>query len=72
VLREFSKMEQRYDAVVAVVRDGLTVSEVAIKFGVSRQRYGWIDRREDCPHGRDGPSSWEPSFAHNQWCRRLG
>ena len=28
------QMEQRYDAVVAVIRDGLTVTEAAEKFGV--------------------------------------
>ena len=32
---ELSKMEQRYDAVVAVIRDGLTVTEAVEKFGVS-------------------------------------
>ena len=26
---ELSKVEQRYDAVLAVIRDGLTISEVA-------------------------------------------
>ena len=36
VLKELSKVEQRYDAVVAVVRDGMRVSEVAEKFGVHR------------------------------------
>lgn len=30
-------MEQRYDAVVAVIRDSLSVSDVAEKFGVNRQ-----------------------------------
>ena len=37
MLMELSKMEQRYDAVLGVVRDGFTVTEVARKFGVSRQ-----------------------------------
>ncbi len=37
MVTEFSKVEQRYDAVVAVVRDGLTVTEVAAKFGVHRE-----------------------------------
>src|SRR5438046_10230321 len=32
VLKELSKVEQRYDAVVAVIRDGMRVSEVAEKF----------------------------------------
>ena len=47
MLQEISKMEQRYDAVVAVVRDGLSVTEVAEKFGVSRQSvYRWMSRYE--------------------------
>ena len=45
MLREPSKMEQRYDAVAAVVRDGHTLSEVAEKLGVSRQSsYRWMLR----------------------------
>jgi transposase InsO family protein len=47
VLVELSKMEQRYDAVLAVIRDGLTVTEVAKAFGVSRQSvYAWMKRYE--------------------------
>jgi predicted DNA-binding protein YlxM (UPF0122 family) len=37
MLWELSKMEQRYDAVLGVIRDGFSVTEVAQKFGVSRQ-----------------------------------
>lgn len=37
VLSESSKIEQRYDAVLGVIRDGFTVTEVAQKFGVGRQ-----------------------------------
>jgi transposase InsO family protein len=63
-------MEQRYDAVLAVVRDGLSVGEVATAFGVSRQSiYRWMQRYEagglealadgshrprNCPHQLDG------------------
>jgi hypothetical protein len=36
MLWESSKMEQRYDAVLGVIRDGFTVTEVAQKFGVVR------------------------------------
>ena len=32
MLRESSKMEQRYDAVLCVIRDGFNVTEVAAKF----------------------------------------
>jgi DNA-binding NarL/FixJ family response regulator len=37
VLSESRKMEQRYDTVLGVIRDGFTVTEVAQKFGVNRQ-----------------------------------
>ena len=37
MLRESSKMEQRYDAVLCVIRDGFNVTEAAAKFSVSRQ-----------------------------------
>lgn len=48
MLWESSKMEQRYDAVLGVMRDGFTVSEVAQKFGVSRQSvHRWIARYND-------------------------
>ena len=45
MLVERSVMEQRFEAVMAVVRDGLPVVEVAAKFGVSRQSvHAWIRR----------------------------
>ena len=49
MLVELTKMEQRYDAVLAVIRDGLTVTEAAEAFGVSRQSLSqWnSDRFED-------------------------
>lgn len=47
MLLKLSKVEQRYDAVVAVLRDGLRVSEVAEKFGVLRDTvYVWLARSE--------------------------
>ena len=47
MLREIGKVEQRYDAVVAVVRDGMAVAEVAEKFGVHRDTvYAWMARYE--------------------------
>ena len=53
MLKEPSKVEQRYDAVVAVVRDGMKVSEVAEKFGVHRDTvYVWLSRYE--ADGLDG------------------
>jgi transposase InsO family protein len=47
VIRELTKVEQRYDAVVAVLRDGMPVTEVAAKFGVHRDTvYAWMARYE--------------------------
>lgn len=45
MLWESSKTVQRYDAVLGVIRDGFTVTEVAQKFGVSRQSvHTWMIR----------------------------
>ena len=47
MLVELSVMEQRYQAVLAVVQDGWKVVEVARRVGVSRQTlHGWIARYE--------------------------
>ena len=47
MLKELSKMEQRYQAVMAVQDSGLTVTETAEKFGVSRQTvHEWLRRYE--------------------------
>jgi transposase len=47
VLVELSVMEQRYQAVLAVVQDGWKVVEVARRLGVSRQTlHTWIARYE--------------------------
>jgi transposase InsO family protein len=47
VLLELSVVEQRYDAVMEVLRDGLQVSEVARRYGVSRQSlHAWVRRYE--------------------------
>ena len=47
MLREITKMEQRYDAVLAVIRDGISVKDIAEKFGVSRQSvHAWLARYE--------------------------
>jgi transposase InsO family protein len=48
VLLELSVVEQRYDAVMEVLRDGLGVSEVARRYGVSRQSlHAWLRRYEE-------------------------
>lgn len=47
MLVELSKMEQRYEAVLAVIRDGFTIQEVAAAYGVSRQSvHSWMARYE--------------------------
>jgi transposase len=47
VLVELSVMEQRYQAVLAVIQDGWRVVEVAERLGVSRQSvHAWIARYE--------------------------
>jgi transposase InsO family protein len=43
VLLELTVAEQRFNAVMEVIRDGLTVTEVAERYGVSRQAvHGWL------------------------------
>jgi transposase InsO family protein len=45
VLREMSVAEQRYQAVLAVIEDGLDVTEAAAKAGVTRQTlHSWLSR----------------------------
>jgi transposase InsO family protein len=47
MLKELSKVEQRYEAVLAVIRDGMRVVEVAEKFGVHRDTvHSWLSRYE--------------------------
>jgi transposase InsO family protein len=46
-MREISVVEQRYQAVLAVIADGRTVKEVATQWGVSRQSvHSWLSRYE--------------------------
>ncbi len=46
-MREMSVSEQRYKAVLAVIADGRTVSEVASELGVCRQTmHRWLARYE--------------------------
>jgi transposase-like protein len=52
-MRELSEAEQRYQAVMAVIGDGLTVSQAAEKTGVARQTlHRWLARYE--AEGLDG------------------
>jgi transposase InsO family protein len=53
VMRELSVAEQRYRAVLEVVAEGRTVTEVAVQWRVSRQTlHGWLKRYEES--GLDG------------------
>lgn len=46
-MRELSVAEQRYQAVLAVISDGLSIGQVASKVGVSRQTlHAWLVRYE--------------------------
>jgi transposase len=46
-MRDLSVAEQRYQAVLAVISDGLSISQVASKVGVSRQTlHSWLARYE--------------------------
>ena len=46
-MRELSVVEQRYQAVLAVIGEGSTVTEVAGRWGVSRQSvHSWLARYE--------------------------
>jgi transposase InsO family protein len=46
-MRELSVSEQRYQAVLAVIKDGETVTSVATRFGVSRKTvHQWLSRYE--------------------------
>src|ERR1700756_5919315 len=52
-MRELSVAEQRYQGVMAVIGDGLTVSQAAEKTGVARQTlHRWLARYE--AEGLDG------------------
>jgi transposase-like protein len=45
VLLELTVAEQRFNAVMEILRDGLTVTEVAERYGVSRQAvHSWLRR----------------------------
>ena len=47
VMRELSVAEQRYVAVLAVIAEGATVTEVAARFGVSRKTvHAWLRKYE--------------------------
>jgi len=66
VLRELSVVEQRYQAVLAVIAEGHSVVEVASRWGVSRQTvHGWLRRYEDA--GLDGLKDRSRRPASSPW-----
>ncbi|MCC9181237.1 IS481 family transposase [Mycolicibacterium mageritense] len=66
-MRELSVVEQRYQAVLAVISDGLSITQVASKVGVSRQTlHAWLARYE--AEGLDGLAdrSHRPAWCPHQ------
>jgi transposase InsO family protein len=67
VLVELSVMEQRYQAVLAVVQDGWKVVEVARRLGVSRQSvHNWIARYQTGGLGALADHSHRPDTCPHQ------
>jgi transposase len=67
MLVDLSVVEQKYQAVLAVIADGRPVAEVAQQWGVSRQSvHAWLARYEAA--GLDGlrPRSHHPSGCPHQ------
>jgi len=63
-MREMSVAEQRYKAVLAVIAEGRTVTEVARDWGVSRQTmHAWLAKYED--EGLEGLSNRSHRRAHS-------
>src|SRR5467141_1020105 len=63
-MREMSVAEQRYKAVLAVIADGRTVTEVASDWGVSRQTiHAWLARYEE--EGLEGLNNRSHRPAHS-------
>lgn len=64
MVKELSVQEQKYRAVMAVLADGRSVSEVAGQWGVSRQSvHAWLRRYEEA-----GLAGLEPRSTRPSWC----
>jgi transposase InsO family protein len=64
MVRELSVQEQKYQAVLAVLSDGRSVSEVASQWGVSRQSvHAWLRRYEEA-----GLAGLEPRSSRPRGC----
>jgi transposase-like protein len=67
VLGERTVAEQRFNAVMEVLRDGLTVVEVAGRYGVSRQAvHGWLRRWQAGGLDALADRSHRPSYCPHQ------
>jgi transposase InsO family protein len=67
MLQELSVQEQKYQAVLAVLSDGRSVSEVAEQWGVSRQSvHAWLRRYEDEGLAGLAPRSRRPATCPHQ------
>jgi transposase InsO family protein len=67
MVRELSVVEQKYLAVVAVLADGRSVTEVAVQWGVSRQSvHAWLRRYEESGMAGLEPRSTRPGSCPHQ------
>ncbi|HEX7716444.1 MAG TPA: helix-turn-helix domain-containing protein, partial [Marmoricola sp.] len=66
-MRELSVQEQKYQAVLAVLADGRSVTEVASQWGVSRQSvHAWLRRYEEAGVPGLGSRSTRPGSCPHQ------
>jgi transposase InsO family protein len=67
MVKELSVQEQKYQAVVAVLAEGRSVSEVAQRWGVSRQSvHAWLRRYEEAGLAGLEPRSTRPASCPHQ------
>src|SRR5829696_6687177 len=67
MVKELSVQEQKYQAVLAVLADGRSVSEVAQQWGVSRQSvHAWLRRYEESGLAGLEPRSTRPGSCPHQ------
>ena len=73
MLRELSKVEQRNDAVLAVIWEWMRVSEVAEKFGVHRDTVLWYYAQPTCESKALARGRYPPTTMYGscpQWLKR--
>lgn len=67
MLKDISKMEQRYDAVNMVMREGFSITDIAAKFNVSRQTvYRWMAKYQEGGLEALGDESHRPHHVPHQ------